>query len=275
MPPQTPITTPTNNQGLASPQPSNPSPEHKLETFIRQHRKLSLFIFIIIALVLSSFIIFAFVHLFNSLSNPEAIHETEDAPHISIEHEYLIESATSDFFDNEALTDDILFNLRLVLMNSTELATAPTDNDGNREYIASIVEDSYTELDTPSTDQALFTMNLEISDDRAYKLYLLFDYTYQSEYAIIVLDRTDNSDANDYVIALTSYAPEYYAQIIAEADDDSDNISDNADNSSSDGPVDHITGAKLNPLPDSAITWIKSLKLTNPEYIYSTLPALH
>jgi len=231
---------------------------HGFQDFLRQHR-------IIATLMIVGFVALSIalvVFLFFRNANPEdSYREPENAPYATFEHEYLIEYPAQ-----ESLSEEILFELRLIILSADEIASAPTNNSGEQQYVISIDEDSYQVSDINNIENSeLYTMNLNISDGRKYVLQLLINNTYHEEYAFAILQRTDIANSPSYIITFTSNTSEYYSTL----------GTDNANNSEGSSAItDHLTGAPLNPLPNNATEWINSLNLTNPQMIHSTLPSL-
>lgn len=232
------------------------------QDFLRQHRALTI---ILTAFFIVFFILIFFLATHKSEDNEYANRVPERAPYATFEHEYLIEYSAQD-----ALSEEILYELRVILLNAEELASAPTDNSGEQQYIVSVDEDSYQVSEIPTIKNGeLYTMNLNVSDGRKYTLQLLINNTYHEEYAAAILQRTDTSNSQDYIITFTSNTDEYYSNL------GTDNAETGNGSENTSMIVDHLTGNPLNPLPDSALEWINTLNLTNnPQTIYSTLPSL-
>lgn len=225
---------------------------NNFSNFFEQHRLAA------ILLAIGALTLFVAIIIILFTSNKDPQQEPEDAPYITFENEQVLEHPIY-----ETLDDEILFNLNLILINNDEIASAPTNNSHGQNYIATFVQKSLTTQETENGE--LYTINLSISDGRQYLLKVLINNEYHNEYAVAVLDRTDKPDARDYVISFTSNTSEYYSSL----------GTNNANNSNSSSTiVDQFTGAPLNPLPISAIQWIDSLKLTDPQFIYVTLPSI-
>ncbi len=220
--------------------------KHNVRDFLLKHRLLSMII--LITIVVTLFIAFGLI--FFSSASKESTQEPEDPPFITFQNENLLE--------HPILNDEIIFNLNLILLNKNEINSAPSTNT-EKEYIASVKQDSFSLQD----NQEASTFTIDISDGRKYILNLLVNIEFDDEYAVMILDRTDKPDAQDYVITFTNLTSEYYSNL------------GNADNTTAtSSTVDHITGKPLNPLSNSAINWIESFNLTNPETIHSTLPSI-
>lgn len=226
--------------------------DHNFSDFLEQHRLFAILIAISIFTLLIAVIIIIFT------SNTEPKQEPEEAPYITFENEQILEHPIY-----KELDDEILFNLNLILADNDEIASAPTDNSGNQNHVVTFIQKSLTTKKIENGE--LYTINLDVSDGRQYLLKLLISYEYHNEYAVAVLDRIEQPNARDYVIAFTSYTSEYYATL-------GTNNANSSNNSSS--IVDHFSGAPLNPLPEAAIKWINSLKLNDPQFIYTVLPSI-
>lgn len=230
----------------------NQNQSSNFSNFLEQHRLLAILI------AIGVFTLFIAIIIIISTSNTTPKQEPEEAPYITFENAQILEHPIYKTLDNE-----ILFNLNLILVNSDELTSAPTDNSGSQNHIVTFIQQSLVTQKVENGE--LYTINLDVSDGRQYLLKLLVNYEYHNEYAVAVLDRIDQPNTQDYVIAFTSYTSEYYSTL-------GTNQANNPNNSST--IVDHFTGAPLNPLPESAIKWLDSLKLTNPQFIYTALPSI-
>lgn len=229
--------------------PTQPSKRRTIRDFFNEHRPLAVLLFAAFFVLI---IIIASIFIMNTFPQ-EPKQEAEDAPYLTYENEKLI--------DQTILGELLRFNLSLILLKTSEIESAPTNNDGSRNYIVSITKDSHT---TTNFEQS-YKYNINLSDGRKYTLQTIIHIEYQSEYALAVLDRIDKSDAKDYIVSFTNNTSEYYLTL------GTSNASSASDSSSI---KDHITGDPLLPLPDSATQWVASLHLTNPEYIYTTLPSI-
>lgn len=228
---------------------NQPPKKRSIREFFNEHRPLAIPLFVALFVIL---IIIASIILMNA-SPKEPKQESEDAPYLTYENEKLI--------DQTILGELLRFNLSLILLKTSEIESAPTNNDGSRNYIVSVTENSHTSTNFEQT----YKMNINISDGRRYTLQTIVHIEYDNEYALAILDRTDKTDAQDYVVSFTSNTSEYYLTL-------GTNNASNASDSSS--IKDHITGDPLLPLPDSVTGWINSLRLTGPEYIYTTFPSI-
>lgn len=238
---------------------------YEFQDFIRKHRLLALVVIIGSVLLFATIVVLGISSFLNKDSQPaNGQLEPENAPYITFEHEYLIE-----FQVPETLAEEINFQLRLVLLSADELNTA-TINSDNQEIIASIDEDSWSINDSSDTTNVT-SMDIDLTDGRTYNLTLLFDDTYQDEYAIVVLKPLSSSDTHDYVITFTSNTTEYYEKVIENAISNNDDTPEYSESSLKD----HLTGNPVEPIPESATQWLNSLKLHDPEFIYSTLPPMY
>lgn len=227
-------------------------PQSKLQNFFQQRPLLLLLLFVgFITLIIAILVII--------FSPPRQ--DPEKAPYITFENETVISNQLPS-----NINDEILFNLRLILLNSDEIASLPQKNPNGENHIVSFDTGSFrTSTVANSSDTKIYSINCHLSDGRQYTLYIYFDSTYHNEYAIAALDRTDQS-GKDYIIALTDYTNAYYAAIGTDKLSELENSSDT---------VDYITGYPVQPLPSAATNWINTLNLSNPEIIYSALPSLY
>lgn len=227
---------------------------HNFQDFLRQHRFLtfSIIIGLIALLIILLISIFA--------PNPTPTQEIEDSPYITFEYESVLDGSIQ-----KALSQDILFYLQLIIFQNIE---HDVTNPEGKNYIVSFDNNSFFSSTVPSIPYSeLYTVNLNVSDNRKYLLRILINNEYHNEYAAAILKRIDqsNSHSQDYIITFTSNTSAYYST-----------LGTNKNNSSTDSSaiVDYFTGAPLNPLPETATKWIESLDLSNPQTIHATLPSL-
>lgn len=229
--------------------PTQAPKKRTVRDFFNKHRLLGVSLFVAFFILL---IIIASIFLMNAFPK-EPKQEPEDAPYLTYENKAIL--------DQTILGEILQFNLSLILLRTSELESAPTNNNNSRNYIVSVTEDSHTATNFEQN----YKMSINLSDGRKYSLQTIVHIEYQNEYALAILDRIDKSDGQDYIIAFTNNTSEYYLTL------GTSNTS-SADSSSS--IKDHITGAPLVPLPETATKWLDSLHLTNPEYIYTTFPSI-
>lgn len=226
------------------------STNSKLHNFFQQHQLLLIAGFIgIITIVVAVFIVI--------FTQPRQ--QPEKAPYITFNSENTLTSNLQP-----TLSDDLLFNLKLIMLSEPELNSLPIKDYSERERIVTFDTASFKQNPIIGIqDGELYTINLNVSDGRTYLLRVLMCNQYLNEYAIIVLDRTDDFSHQSYIVTFTSYTDEYYNAVGTERLENLRNTSELSD---------HITGFPVNPLPQTANIWIDSLNLANPIITHAVLP---
>ncbi len=222
----------------------------KLRNFFQQHQLLLIAGFIGLITIIAAIFIIIFT---------QPRQQPEKAPYITFNSESIL---TNDL--QPAFSDDLLFNLKLIMLNESELNSLPISNYSERERIVTFDTTSFKQNPVTSIQNGeLYTVNLNVSDGRTYLLRVLMCNQYLNEYAVAILNRTDNISHQSYIVSFTNYTDEYYNTIGTERLESLRNSSE---------PSDHITGFPINPLPQAASIWLNSLNLTDPKTIHAVLP---
>ena len=171
---------------------NNPSqttkPPFNIHDFIKEHKTLSLIMFLVAAILIFVVIILIIDH---TIPKPE---EPEISPYPFFEHRYLL-----DYSLGQAYTDEIFSNIGDTILSSESVSSAPIANPTENTYTISLIESSFKILET--TPNLIYKVNLQISDERTYILYVYLSG--ENDLMIAALDRTDSGSTPDHVFVYT------------------------------------------------------------------------